>query len=167
MATTFAARPPTSCTTSGRRCYDWPGRIGQAPGSSVLHCSRCPGTWLLWLPSMSMGFKALRLNEYTRDLGMGCLDATLNACHDLLDLPGRNGVLEVQAQGDEHILRAEMHGQHLIDAVNVRLGGGDCADAGANFRIDGLARQQALAFVSKKAGRERKDQSDHKRSYTI
>ena len=47
------------------------------------------------------------------------------------------------------------------------LGRRDCADAGADFWIDTLARQQALRFVGEESGRDREYEPDHERRHTV
>ena len=91
-----------------------------------------------------MGVEALRLNEHARDLGMSRFDPSFNPRDRALNPSGGNRVVEVQTEGDKHVLRAEVHGQQLVKLEHPGLGRRHFAYAGADFRIDTLARQQAF-----------------------
>ena len=60
-----------------------------------------------------------------------------------------------------------MHGQKLVELQHAWLGRGDFANAGADFWIDTLARQQALSFVGKESSCDREYEPDHERRHTV
>ena len=61
-----------------------------------------------------MGVEALRLNEHARDLGMSRFDPSFNPRDRALNPSGGYRIVEVQTEGDKHVLRAEVHGQQLV-----------------------------------------------------
>jgi len=95
------------------------------------------------------------------------LDSPFDACHGALDSPGRDSVVKVQAECDEHILGAKVHCQQLVEPYYPRFGHRGRADAGAHFRIDTFARQQALALISEECRCNREDESNDERGYAI
>ena len=114
-----------------------------------------------------MRVEALRLDEHACDLGMSRFDPSLNPRDRALNPSGGSRVVEVQTESDKHVPRAEVHGQQLVEPEHPGLGRRDCADAGADFWIDTLARQQALRFVGEESGRDREYEPDHERRHTV
>ena len=114
-----------------------------------------------------MRVEALLLDEHACDLGMSRFDPSLNPRDRALNPSGGNRVVEVQTESDKHVPRAEVHGQQLVEPEHPGLGRRDCADAGADFWIDTLARQQALRFVGEESGRDREYEPDHERRHTV
>ena len=60
-----------------------------------------------------------------------------------------------------------MHGQQLVKLEHSGLGRRHFANAGADFWIDTLARQQALRFVGEESGRDREYEPDDERRHTV
>jgi hypothetical protein len=114
-----------------------------------------------------MRVEALRLDEHACDLGMSRFDP----CSIFVTAPSTRpaGIVSSKSkpESDKHVPRAEVHGQQLVEPEHPGLGRCDCADAGADFWIDTLARQQALRFVGEESGRDREYEPDHERRPTV
>ena len=60
---------------------------------------------------------------------------------------GAASVVEIEAERGQHLVRAEMHGQHLIGADDAWCHFGDALDFGAHLRVHCLAGEEALTFI--------------------
>ena len=77
---------------------------------------------------------ALRLDEHSRDFGVLSLNTTLDAGHDGLHFVRRMLSIELDAEGSQHVSRAEVHGQDLVWPRHGRRRLYDLSDAAADFR---------------------------------
>src|SRR5438045_3014419 len=68
-----------------------------------------------------------------------------------LDIGGAASVVEIEAERGQYLVRAEMHGQHLIGADDAWCHLGDALDFGAHLRVDCLTGEEALTFIWRNA----------------
>src|SRR5215472_8326186 len=89
----------------------------------------------VWLGAVAV----LGLDKDAGDFGERCLDLALDTGDRRLDIDGAASVVEIEAEGGQHLVRAEMHGQHLIGADDAWCHLGDALDFGARLRVHCLA----------------------------
>ena len=84
---------------------------------------------------LARGVAVLGLDKDAGDFGERCLDLALDTGDRRLDIGGAASVVEIEAERGQHLVRAEMHGQHLIGADDAWCHLGDALDFGAHFRM--------------------------------
>src|SRR4051812_32489395 len=85
----------------------------------------------VWLRAL----RPLGLDKDAGDFGERCLDLTLDTGDRRLDIGGAASVVEIEAERGQHLVRAEMHGQHLIGTDDAWCHLGDALDFGAHLRV--------------------------------
>jgi hypothetical protein len=101
------------------------------------------------------------------DFGERCLDLALDTGDRRLDIGGAASVVEIEAERGQHLLRAEMHGQHLMGADDAWCHLGDALDFGADFRMHCLAGEEALTFKREERCSRRQHRADPQRGDTV
>src|SRR5258708_5757994 len=104
-----------------------------------LRSERCSGSFYEFTSAVPLGPEAIEsgigeclrcmwLHEQCGHFAMFCTDATLDLNYALLELRHAHVVREFQAQGNQYLIRRELHCQHAVDAPHGRIFRGDVQD---------------------------------------
>jgi hypothetical protein len=72
-------------------------------------------------------------------------------------------ILEIRTHGNQHVLRAKVHGQQFVHTDDTSLPLSQSPDACPDVRLNTFAGKQALALVGKETSGDRKQDSDDDR----
>ena len=90
---------------------------------------------------------ALRLDEDACDFRECRLDVALDERDLALHRSGGELIAKIDAEVHQHVARAEMHRQHLVDADDGLAFTQERADSREDPRVRAFADEQALAFI--------------------
>ena len=111
--------------------------------------------------------RALRLNEDALYIGESFLNTPLQRGDMVLHLDRRQPVGEIEADVQQDIIRAKMHGQQFIQPDDVRFLADDSLNLGDNDTARALAGEQPFAFVCQVNRGGSQHGADHKRGDTV